>query len=72
MKTLKKIHLGTQFSPNQMTNLLGGANNNSAGFCECSGGNDYNFCNDNTNYSIGCSCKGNKSNTNGRILCSCS
>ena len=72
MKTLKKIHLGTQFTPNQMIDLLGGANHNGALFCECSGGNSYDFCNDNSNYSMGCSCEGDKNNTNNGILCSCS
>ena len=72
MKTLKKIHLGTKFTPKQMTGLLGGANVNKASFCGCDEStNSTDKCNNNTNYSWGCSCWGNNSNTNTEIRCSC-
>ena len=68
MKTLKKIHLGTKFTPKQMTGLLGGANVNKASSCNCKDSYDGN---DNTNLSSGCKCKGNASNTNYYSNCSC-
>lgn len=72
MKTLKKIHLGTEFSQKQMTSLLGGANINKVSDCTCEGSTDsYSFCKDNTNYQSGCTCRGQESNTNHSIGCLC-
>ena len=72
MKTLKKIHLGTKFTPKQMTGLLGGANVNKAERCSCTGSTDsWGSCNDNTNYFSGCSCRGEGSNTNTYPGCFC-
>ena len=70
MKTLKKIHLGTQLSHTQMGGLVGGSDINKADYCSCSGSTNSNWlCKDNNNTAYGCKCTGNGENTNGGLGC---
>lgn len=65
MKTIKRIHLGQEFSSSQMKNILGGEDLNKAAYCSCTGSNNSaSSCNNNLNTQDHCYCAGNGSNKN--------